>query len=117
MCDFVCFDDLCYDDFVGVVEELYSGVVGGLGLCFRVFVVDGGFLYVIVHDFKGGCVTVPLFFEEFGWDLVVEWVGVGSGVLVGGGDGVVDCFRFRGVFVSLFVFGSVVGEEFLRAFV
>lgn len=93
--DFECLGD---DGFVGVVEELYGRVVGGEDVVFRVFRFRGLFVHLIVSRCCGGWGVVPLFFEEFSFVGVVEYI---EGFL--GGGGVCDCFRFRGVFVCLYV--------------
>lgn len=117
-CDVVDFGCLCEDDFVGVVEGLYGRVVGGEGFVFRVFGVSGGFLYVVVcDDVVGGDFVASVFFEEFSWDLICEWVGFGVGCLGGEGGlwgGVCDCFRFRGVFVGLLVVDELLEVDVLR---
>lgn len=84
--------------FVDVVEFLYGCVVGGEDVVFRVFGFDGLFVHLIVCRDCGGLGCVPLFFEEFSFGGVVEYI---EDFLCGGG--VVDCFRFRDVFVCLYV--------------
>lgn len=99
MLDFRCLGEV---GFVGLVEDLYGFVLSDecrWGSGCRVFCWDGFFVFVVVHSGFGGLGVGSVFFEELCWGDVLDFVG--GCVDVGGG--VCGCFRFRGVFVSLYV--------------